>query len=44
MQYMLLTFIFEYDADMDLHVTFVNPSKDIDLLFTFLPSLGLVCA
>lgn len=32
---MLLTSTFEYDADVDLHVTFVNPSKDIDFILNF---------
>lgn len=30
---MLLAVIFEYDAGVDFHVAFVNPSKDIDFLF-----------
>lgn len=35
---MLLTVIFDYDAGVDLHVAFVNPSKDIDFLFKSLPA------
>lgn len=41
---MLLPFTFEYDAGVDLRVMFVNSSKDIDFIFTFLLSLGLFCA
>lgn len=37
---MLLTSTFEYDADVDLHETFVNPSKDIDFLLNFFSLLA----
>lgn len=43
-QYMLLMLALEYDTGVDLYVTCVNPSKDIDFLFKFRFSFGSFCA